>query len=59
MIEANTTYLWQTQSGGDAEVVYASNPDSFNRIHADMGSGPVPTFSFFEKHVPATGFSIS
>ena len=46
MIEANTTYLWQTQSRVDAKILCASVPASLtNNIHADIGvSSPVSDF---------------
>lgn len=46
MIEANTTYLWQTSGGVDAMGLSASVPvSSTNNIHADIGvSTPVSVF---------------
>ena len=46
MVEVNTTYLWQTPGGVDAQVLCASAPvSSTSNIHADTGvSMPVSAF---------------
>ena len=47
MIEANTTYLWQTMGSIDARIAYTSVPvSSTNNIHADMGVF-TPVSAFF------------
>ena len=53
MIEANTTYLWQTPYSVDSKSFCASAPaSSTNNIHADTGiSMPVSAF-FVPEHTP-------
>ena len=48
MVDVNTTYLWQTPGGVDAQVLCASAPvSSTSNIHADMGIfTPMSAFSF-------------
>ncbi len=53
MIEATTTFLWQTPSYVDTKVHCASVPvPSTNNIHADMGASmPVSAFFVSGKHI--------
>ena len=48
MVKVDTSYLWQTPGGGNAQVLCALIPvSSTSTIHADMGIfTPMSAFSF-------------